>query len=210
MLINCPTIEPHGQKYRHILATLPDSIDGGDLTLATITRFEDRFLRTAQVSAKIADSRLKILHLQGAGPTNVYRRVGADRDALFNQFREDTQLKPINTLLATLLLEAKEKGFEKAAWAGQDHYHLKPDAILQALKFRRNQRKIFELDFNTPDEQILKRLIGSSAEKAEVFFGIREKIQELIDGGLPDFGPRRQVRKSGVFHQKPLRHKKSA
>jgi len=181
MKLYCSLPHPNEKRHKLVVATGDEAIDHSDVTLATISRFEEQFLRTAQVSARVEESRLLIQHLQGAGPLYSYRRAGAgDPKKLFDQFQEDVGLKPINTLLTTLVLEAKEQGLEEAVWEGNNLYPLKPDAILYATRFRRDASGLFRLPLNTPDDKIIKRLVACSTEKLRTFEVIRERFRELL------------------------------
>lgn len=176
---HCPSPHP---DHHLVLATPPDSIDDGDITLATLSRFENQLLRTAQVSALADGTRLKILHLQGAGPLKSYRRAGAEPQALFKKFRTDTGLKPINTLLAALALEARERGFEELIWAGGGQFYLQPEAILSATQFREDVCGQLRLLLETPEDRILNRVTGKCPKKRAAFGGIRERFHTLFDG----------------------------
>ncbi len=174
----CPSPHPN---HRLLLATPPDSIDDGDITLATISRFDEQFLRTSQVSAQIDGSRLKILHLQGAGPLPSYKRAGVQPKSLFQQFQKDVGLRPINTLLAALALEAKDQDFEELVWTGSDRFHLQPKAILCATQFREDTQGTLRLPLDTSADKITRRLTGKCPKKQTTLETVRESFQTLFN-----------------------------
>jgi hypothetical protein len=187
MILTAPL--PLGEPDLFVIATNENPIDDSDICLAISKNLEkneesgyELNARIAQVGFQIAQTRLRIMNIQGAGPKEKLLRAGVDRKKLYEKVHKKTHLKPMNALLGVVADYAQLNGFKTLDWNGSNaQFHHYP-TILNALQFREHKPRFFELDLVAVNrKKILSRVTGADPEKIGNYQTLYSVFEPLLE-----------------------------
>ena len=165
----------------------PQSVDKSDITLALLTEAKYETFRVAQIGFKIHNRLLEIMNIQGAGPRKKLSANNVSGKGLMEEFRDQTCLKPLNTLLTSLGIFSRSKGLDEIIWKGENaNQGLNYKTVLFSSGFREDEHGIMRLDTTEENWDLVHYLIRDNREKLYNFvylhIGINRVINEATEG----------------------------